>query len=77
MKKQSASLQPGKSSAARFDPFNNRLARDIRNTLAESYVDCLTFVANLKLLFDKLKTLDPVPPLLKPESCMKINEKFG
>jgi len=28
-------------SAVRFDPFNNRLARDIRNTLAESYVDAL------------------------------------
>ena len=24
-----------------FDPFNSRLARDIRNTLAESYVDAL------------------------------------
>jgi hypothetical protein len=41
MKKQSASLQPGKSSAARFDPFSNRLSRDIRNSLAESYVDAL------------------------------------
>jgi hypothetical protein len=41
MKKQSTSLPPQKSSAARFDPFNIRLARDIRNTLAESYVAAL------------------------------------
>lgn len=41
MKKQSASLQRQPFSAARFDPFNNRLARDIRNALAESYVDAL------------------------------------
>ncbi len=30
----------------------------------QKYADCLTFIANLKLLLDKLKTLDPVPPLL-------------
>ena len=65
MKKQSASLQPEKSCAARFDPFSNRLSRDIRNTLAESYVDSLTFIANLNLLLDKLETLDPAPPQLE------------
>jgi len=41
MEKQSPSLQAGKSSSIRFDPFNNRLARDIRNTLAEAFVDSL------------------------------------
>lgn len=41
MKKQSAALHREKSSAARFDPFNNRLSRDIRNTLAETFVDAL------------------------------------
>jgi hypothetical protein len=41
MNKPSASLQRDPLSAARFDPFNNRLARDIRNTLAESFVDAL------------------------------------
>jgi len=41
MQKQSASLPRKPLSAARFDPFNNRLARDIRNTLAASYVDAL------------------------------------
>ncbi len=41
MKKQSSSLHPENYSTTRFDPFNNRLARDIRNTLAESYVDAL------------------------------------
>ena len=41
MKKQSPSLYTGKSSSARFDPFNSRLARDIRNTLAETFVDAL------------------------------------
>jgi len=65
MNKKSASLQPEKSSAARFDPFSNRLSRDIRNTLAESYVDSLTFIANLNLLLDKMKTLDPIPPQLE------------
>ncbi|CAB1055972.1 hypothetical protein D1BOALGB6SA_706 [Olavius sp. associated proteobacterium Delta 1] len=41
MKKQSASLHRQKTSAARFDPFNNRLSRNIRNTLAEIFVDAL------------------------------------
>lgn len=41
MKKQPDSLLRQPSSAARFDPFNNRLARDIRNTLAQSYADAL------------------------------------
>ena len=41
MEKQSPSSHAGKSSSARFDPFNSRLARDIRNTLAETFVDAL------------------------------------
>lgn len=41
MNNQSASSQPEKACAVRFDPFGNRLSRDIRNTLAESYVDAL------------------------------------
>jgi len=41
MKKQSVPLRPEMSSSARFDPFNNRLARDIRNSLAEKFVDAL------------------------------------
>jgi len=41
MEKPSASLRPQKPSAAVFDPFNNRLARDIRNTLAATFVDAL------------------------------------
>ncbi len=41
MEKQSASLPRKKSSPARFDPFNSRLSRDIRNTLAEAFVDAL------------------------------------
>ena len=48
MNKKSASLQPEKSSAARFDPFSNRLSRDIRITLAESYVDSLIFILSQK-----------------------------
>ena len=41
MEKQPSSLRQKASSAARFDPFNNRLARDIRNALAEKFVDAL------------------------------------
>jgi len=41
MKKQPAPLRFEKTCAARFDPFNSRLSRDIRNTLAESFVDAL------------------------------------
>ena len=41
MEKQSPSLHTGKSSSTRFDPFNSRLARDIRNALAENFVDAL------------------------------------
>jgi predicted metal-dependent hydrolase len=41
MEKQSLSLHTRNSSAARFDPFNSRLARDIRNALAETFVDAL------------------------------------
>jgi len=41
MKKQPAPVRPEKICAARFDPFNSRLSRDIRNTLAKSFVDAL------------------------------------
>jgi hypothetical protein len=41
MDKQSVSSHPKKTSPARFDPFNNRLSRDIRNTLSEAFVDAL------------------------------------
>ena len=41
MKKRSASSQPKKNSPPCFDPFNNRLSRDIRNTLSEAFVDAL------------------------------------
>jgi hypothetical protein len=41
MKKQPAPLRLEKTCAARFDPFNSRLSRDIRNTLAESFVNAL------------------------------------
>jgi hypothetical protein len=51
MKKKSASSRHKKTTPASFDPFNDRLSRDIRNTLAETFVD-------------KLKNLDPAPPLL-------------
>jgi hypothetical protein len=44
MKKQSVSSQPQKTSPARFDPFNNRLSRDIRNTLSEAFVDALLHI---------------------------------
>ena len=41
MKKKSASSRPKKTATASFDPFNDRLSRDIRNTLAETFVDAL------------------------------------
>jgi uncharacterized protein len=41
MKKKPASTHKHQSSMAVFDPFNNRLARDIRNTLSEAFVDAL------------------------------------
>ena len=41
MRKLSASSRQNKSSAACFDPFNNRLSRDIRNTLSEAFVEAL------------------------------------
>jgi hypothetical protein len=42
MKKKPASTPKRQSFPAVFDPFNNRLARDIRNTLSEAFVDALT-----------------------------------
>jgi hypothetical protein len=39
-----------------FDPFNDRLSRDIRNTLSEAFVNVLT---------EKIKNLDPVSPKLE------------
>ena len=41
MKKKSASSRHKKTTPASFDPFNDRLSRDIRNTLAETFVDAL------------------------------------
>ena len=41
MKKNPVSAHLPKSSSTRFDPFNNRLSRDIRNSLAEAFVDAL------------------------------------
>jgi len=41
MQKQPAPLRSEKTCAAHFDPFTSRLSRDIRNTLAESFVDAL------------------------------------
>ena len=63
MKKQPAPLRPEKTCAARFDPFNSRLA--LKSSIRiQKYADCLTFIANLNLLLDKLNNLDPAPPLL-------------
>lgn len=41
MKKKPASTHKRQSFPAVFDPFNNRLARDIRNTLSEAFVEAL------------------------------------
>jgi hypothetical protein len=41
MKIPSVRLGQKTTSTARFDPFNNRLSRDIRNSLAEAFVDAL------------------------------------
>jgi hypothetical protein len=41
MKKHIVSLPRKKTSTGRFDPFNHRLSRDIRNSLAEVFVDAL------------------------------------
>jgi len=41
MEKKPTSVHKLKSSTAGFDPFKNRLARDIRNTLSEAFVDAL------------------------------------
>jgi hypothetical protein len=41
MKKKLAAPHKRKSSPVIFDPFNNRLARDIRNTLSEAFVSAL------------------------------------
>jgi hypothetical protein len=40
--------------------------------LIRKYSHCLQFIANADELLDKLRNLDPVPPKLIPESCMKI-----
>jgi hypothetical protein len=42
MKKKPASTSKRKSFPDVFDPFNDRLARDIRNSLSEAFVDALT-----------------------------------
>ena len=41
MKDKSYAAHNHKSSLAVFDPFNSRLARDIRNTLSEAFVDAV------------------------------------
>jgi hypothetical protein len=41
MKKQPASPRTRNMSSDDFDPFNDRLSRDIRNTLSEAFVDAL------------------------------------
>jgi hypothetical protein len=41
MKKKTSSTHERQSFPAVFDPFNNRLARDIRNTLSEAFVEAL------------------------------------
>ena len=41
MKKHCVSSRREKISTSRFDPFNHRLSRDIRNSLAEAFVDAL------------------------------------
>lgn len=41
MKKQPTTPKKSKRSPAGFDPFNNRLSRDIRNTLSEAFVDAV------------------------------------
>jgi len=41
MKKKTASTSKRKSSPAVFDPFKNRLARDIRNTLSDAFVEAV------------------------------------
>ncbi len=45
MKRQPASPPPKKPSSGDFDPFNDRLSRDIRNTLSEAFVDALAQMA--------------------------------
>ena len=45
MKKRPAPPRQTKMSADDFDPFNDRLSRDIRNTLSEAFVDALTQMA--------------------------------
>ena len=42
MRKPSDSSNQRKSSSAGFDPFNNRLSRDIRNSLSEAIVEALS-----------------------------------
>jgi hypothetical protein len=42
MKKLPPSSRPPKAAPERFDPFDNRLSRDIRNTLSEAIVEALS-----------------------------------
>jgi hypothetical protein len=42
MKRSPASTPNKKIAAGKFDPFNNRLSRDIRNTLSEAFIDALS-----------------------------------
>ena len=42
MKSSPASTPNKKRVAGKFDPFNDRLSRDIRNTLSEAFIDALS-----------------------------------
>ena len=42
MKKQTASTPDEKRPIGKFDPFNNRLSRDIRNSLSEAFMEALS-----------------------------------
>ena len=84
-----------KTAPKSFNPFTDRLSRNIRNSLSEAFVKslkgmdqsdyrkishkwlsknlapmrryshCLTFIANLNMLLEKLDNLDPVLPELE------------
>ena len=42
MKKPTASTPDEKRPTGKFDPFNNRLSRDIRNSLSEAFMEALS-----------------------------------
>ena len=95
MQKEGISDTKRKTAPKRFNPFTDRVSRDIRNSLSEAFVKslkamdqsdyrktshkwlsknlapmrryshCLTFIANLNVLLEKLNNLDPVPSKLE------------